>query len=161
MPKVVGGVVPSLKHHYTSRSLFLSLSNRIESRRCLLTKKRSSLSSNRRRNGNHHIMAKYYPDIAKGAKGKETLFFFALSSRFITIARRSIGFDLSLCCSNRHTTDHKCNALDTSYNRLTHRQPDVRKQILAGRETDRRRGAHVLFERFSLPTYVYARVPYS
>lgn len=95
-------------------SLFLSLSNRIESRRCcLLTKKRSSLSSNRRR---RNIMAKYYPDIAKGAKGKETLFFFALSSRFITIARRSIGFDLSLSVvRQRHTTDHKCNALDTSF----------------------------------------------
>ena len=57
-------------------------------------------------------MAKYYPDIAKGAKGiKETLFFFALVALVLyNRAERSIGFDLSL-------TDHKCNALDTSSNK--------------------------------------------
>ena len=100
-------------------------------------------------------MAKYYPDIAKGAKGKETLFF----DIAFFFARRSIGFDLSLLFVDTPlTTNVMLSTHHRAQNRLTHRQPDVRKQILAGRETDRRRGAHVVFEqRFSLPTYTFTR----
>ena len=127
-------------HHHpaVSLSLLISLSNRDV---CALGADIETLSLSLQRNGRTRTKKKAPPPpwrsttqtSRKARKVRRTLFFDQAR------ARRSIGFDLSslFCSLDTSLTDHAmCDALD----RLTHRQPDVRKQIFAGRETDRRRG---------------------
>ena len=85
-------------------------------------------------------MAKYYPDIAKGAKGNR---FISVLLLFCTVC--------SLFCANKSAISHPPEDLDVvshrSFshrfllkNRFIHRRFVLRKQILPGRETNLRRG---------------------
>ena len=107
-------------------------------RRAQVTHRRKNASTNT------HIfktrMAKYYPDIAKGAKGNR---FISVLLLFCTVC--------SLFCANKSAISHPPEDLDVvshrSFshrfllkNRFIHRRFVLRKQILPGRETNLRRG---------------------
>lgn len=103
------------------------------------------------------IMAKYYPDIAKGAKGtRESSFFdwFACAARGATESAISLSLLLFFFFLNVGVVDLFWLSLSLITNnkkrRFIHRRLVVRKQILLGREANLRRGA------FLLSSFIYS-----
>ena len=109
-------------------------------------------------------MAKYYPDIAKGAKGTFFLraFVLFLARRFPRTRKRcDRSSPLSLeGGSRRGVSPFFLSTFSSTKNRFIHRRVVLRKQILLGRETNLRRGTFstsIRSPRFCRESLFYAR----